>query len=140
MSDKAIRDCFNEKGSGTCEITSSLNPLLLYAKLMPVITLVIYFGASKWDGPMSIHEMLSTQNEQLLRFVPEYRINLLAPAQISKEDFSKFKTDFGKVLAYIKYSRDKKARRLLEYQPKYTCLETIDKPLIWRSRAISTEG
>ena len=76
-------------------------------KLMPVITLVIYLGASKWDGPMSIHDMLSTKNEQLQRFVPDYRIHLIAPAQMENEDFLKFKTDFGKVLQYIKYSQDK---------------------------------
>ena len=74
---------------------------------MPVITLVIYLGASEWDGPMSIHDMLSTKNEQLQRFVPDYRIHLIAPAQMEKEDFLKFRTDFGKVLQYIKYSKDK---------------------------------
>ena len=55
-------------------------------KLMPVITLVIYFGASEWDGPMRIHDMLNTKNERLLRFVPDYRINLIAPAQVPDED------------------------------------------------------
>ena len=76
-------------------------------KLMPVITLVIYLGVSDWDGPMSIHEMLSTKNGQLLKFVPDYRINLIAPAQISDGNFRKFSTDLGKVLQYIKYSNDK---------------------------------
>ena len=76
-------------------------------KLMPVITLAIYLGASEWDGPMSIHEMLSTKNEHLLRFVQDYRIHLIAPANMADEDFLKFKTDFGKVLQYIKYSKDK---------------------------------
>lgn len=76
-------------------------------RLMSVITLVIYFGASDWDGPMSIHEMLSTKNEKLLRFVPDYRIHLIAPTGIGDEDFLKFKTDLGKVLQYIKYSKDK---------------------------------
>ena len=76
-------------------------------KLMPVITLVIYFGASEWDGPMSIHEMLSTKNEELLPFIPDYRINLIAPAQIANSDFLKFRTDLGKVLQYIKFSQNK---------------------------------
>ena len=74
---------------------------------MPVITLVVYLGASEWDGPMSIHEMLSTKNKHLLRFVPDYRIHLIAPAQMEDKDFLKFRTDFGKVLQYIKYSKDK---------------------------------
>ena len=75
-------------------------------KLMPVITLVIYFGASEWDGPMCIHDMLNTKNERLLRFVPDYRINLIAPAQVPDEDFEKFSTDFRDVLQFIKCSRN----------------------------------
>ena len=76
-------------------------------KLMPVITLVLYLGPDNWDGPMSIHEMLNTQNDQLLQFVPDYRINLIAPIQIPDGDFLKFHTGLGKVLQYIKYSKDK---------------------------------
>ena len=51
--------------------------------------------------------MLSTKNEHLLRFVPDYRIHLIAPAHMADEDFLKFQTDFGQVLQYIKYSKDK---------------------------------
>ena len=75
-------------------------------KLMPVITLVIYFGASEWDGPISIHDMLNTNNKRLLSFVPDYRINLIAPAQVPDEDFEKFSTDFRDVLQFIKCSKN----------------------------------
>ena len=85
-------------------------------KLMPVITLAIYLGASEWDGPMSIHEMLSTKNRKLLRFVQDYRIHLIAPGQMEDEEFLKFKTDFGKVLHYIKYSKDKEKLYDLTHQ------------------------
>ena len=40
-------------------------------KLIPVITLVVYFGSSEWDGPMTIHEMLSTQNPAILDLVQD---------------------------------------------------------------------
>ncbi len=56
---------------------------------MPVITLVIYFGSDAWDGPMCIHDMLNTADRRLLRFVPDYRINLIAPALVPDEDFVK---------------------------------------------------
>lgn len=80
-------------------------------KLLPVITLTLYFGANKWDAPKSIHEMLSVQNKELLRFVPDYRINLISPADIADEEFSKFHTELSLVLKYIKYSKDKKKLR-----------------------------
>jgi len=68
--------------------------------------LVLYFGASEWDGPMSIHEMLNTQNQRLLDFVPDYRINLIAPMQVPDEDFEKFRTDLRDVMQFIKASND----------------------------------
>ena len=75
-------------------------------RLLPVITLVIYFGASEWDGPMRIHDMLSTKNKRLLDFVPDYRINLIAPTQVPDEDFEKFSTDFRDVMQFIKVSNN----------------------------------
>ena len=34
-------------------------------KLIPIITLVVYFGSRKWDGPLSLHEMFTTKNTAL---------------------------------------------------------------------------
>ena len=36
--------------------------------IRPVITLVIHFGAEEWDGPLSLHEMMSTRDMELLSF------------------------------------------------------------------------
>ena len=41
-------------------------------RLHPVITLVIFWAPGKWDGPQSIHELLDTQNPELLKLVPDY--------------------------------------------------------------------
>lgn len=76
-------------------------------KITPVITLVIHFGADEWDGPMSIHEMTGLDDYDILRFVPNYRINLIDPAKISGFDLTKFETSLREVLGYIKYSRNK---------------------------------
>lgn len=76
-------------------------------KLLPVVTLVVYFGASEWDAPRSIHEMMLIKDKRILSFVPDYKINLIAPQEIANEDFSKFKTELSVVLKYIKYSKDK---------------------------------
>ena len=76
-------------------------------KLMPVITLVVYFGDKDWDGAKSIHEMLSVQNEEILSYVPDYKINLIEPAKISDEEFNKFKTDLGSIMQFIKHQSDK---------------------------------
>ena len=75
-------------------------------RLMPVITLVVYFGDKDWDGAKSIHEMLSVDDDELLSYVPNYKINLIEPAKISDEDYDKFKTDVGSVLQFIKHQSD----------------------------------
>ena len=75
-------------------------------RLMPVITLTLCLSAEPWDAPTSIHEMLSVTDERLLKFVPDYKLNLLAPAQIAEEDFGKFRTGLGAVMQFAKHRND----------------------------------
>ena len=67
---------------------------------------MIYWSPNEWDGPRSIHEMLSVEDKNLLKFVPDYRINLITPRDIDDSDFRKFHTVLAEVLQYIKYSKD----------------------------------
>ena len=76
-------------------------------RLVPVITLVIYFGPDQWDGPTTLHEMLAIDNPEILAFVPDYKINLIAPALITKDEMMKLTTSLREVLLFIKYSKDK---------------------------------
>ena len=70
-------------------------------RLMPVITLVISLSTESWDGPLTLHEMLTVENKELLAFVPDYRLNLLSPDKI--EDFAKFHTELGVLFECIKH-------------------------------------
>ena len=78
-------------------------------KLMPVVTITIYWNSGKWDGARSLHEMLDTDNSEILEYVSDYKLNLIVPNDI--EDFGKFKTELGKVLNFINYSEDKEEIR-----------------------------
>lgn len=90
-------------------------------KLKPVITLIIYFGAETWDGPRTLKEMFEGMDEEIYPFVNDYKVNLLIPGEI--EDFTKFKTDFGKAMKYIAISNDKEAYRKVVEQGEY---ETVN--------------
>ena len=84
-------------------------------KLLPVITLTVYFGAEKWNAPKSLYEMFGNIEPEILKFVSDYRVNLISPADIADEDFSKFHTELSLALKYIKYSKDKKRlRRIMQ--------------------------
>ena len=91
-------------------------------KLIPVITAVIYFGAEEWDAPMSIHEMLDV-DPALLPFIPDYRINLIAPASIDEVDFTsrehegKFHTGFGALMQVIKHQNEKAVNDVIRKAP-----------------------
>ena len=76
-------------------------------KLIPVITLVIYLGPDEWDAPMSVHEMLDVKDPRILKYVQDYRLNVIAPASIPDEDFEKFHTELKQALKYVKYSSNK---------------------------------
>lgn len=78
-------------------------------RIRPVITLVIHFGANKWDGPLSLYEMMDLEDEKLLEFVQDYRIFLIDPYKLTDNDLEKFSSSLGDVLGYIKYSKDKNA-------------------------------
>jgi hypothetical protein len=93
-------------------------------KLLPVITLVVYFGADMWDAPMSIYDMLSVKDRKILSYVPDYRINLIAPAEMSNEEIDKFKTNLREVMLFIKYSKDKnKLNELLTGDEKFKSMD-----------------
>ena len=79
-------------------------------RILPMITLTLYFGADEWDAPRDLHSML-TADEDILRFVDNYHLHLIAPAEISDEDFAKFHTELSLALKYVKYSKDKKKLR-----------------------------
>ena len=68
-------------------------------KLVPVITLTIYWNTGNWDGARSLHEMLEVSDENILKYVTDYKLNLIVPEEI--KDFDKFKTELGALLEFI---------------------------------------
>ena len=80
-------------------------------RLTPVITLVVHFGADAWDGPLSLHEMMSVDKPEILQMVPDYRIQLIDPVRMKPEDLMKFETSLREVMGYIKYSKDKEGMK-----------------------------
>ncbi len=59
-----------------------------------------------WDGPLDLHDMLDVKDKGLLKFVPNYPINLIAPTNIGDTDFGKFGTDLGLAMKVLKYQKD----------------------------------
>ncbi|HBA46814.1 MAG TPA: transposase [Lachnospiraceae bacterium] len=93
-------------------------------RLIPVVTLVIYFGADDWDAPLSLREMYSNTNSAVLAHTPDYHVNLIAPGEMSDEDINEFHSNLREVMLYIKYSRDKKKlNKIIEENPNFQSVE-----------------
>ncbi|MDY5102255.1 MAG: Rpn family recombination-promoting nuclease/putative transposase [Agathobacter sp.] len=87
-------------------------------RLMPVVTITVYWGSKEWDGPRCLYDMISSTDERLKKFVSDYHINLVVPQEIT--DFDKFRTTLGEVLEAIKVSEDKEAmKQLLATNPQF---------------------
>ena len=93
-------------------------------RLTPVITLVVHFGDSEWDGPMSLREMMATADEKILSYVPDYKINLLEPARMTPEEMGKFQSTLREVFRFIKVSKD--GEKLDEYLQSEDRLKHLD--------------
>lgn len=74
--------------------------------LYPVVTLVLYFGHKKhWDKPLTLHEAVHVP-ELFKPYVPDVRINLFEIAFLSREQVSRFKSDFRVVADYFVQMRE----------------------------------
>lgn len=93
-------------------------------KLLPVITLTIYWGADRWDGPLSLREMYSPIDKSIMRYVPDYTVNLISPEQMSENEINEFKSSLKQIILYIKYSKDKaKLQQVTQADPAFKSLD-----------------
>lgn len=76
-------------------------------RLIPSVTLTIYFGCEDWDGPLSLLDMMEAPDQEILSCMDNYHVNLIAPALMPDDEIMKFRTDLREVMFFIKYSKDK---------------------------------
>lgn len=78
--------------------------------LLPVVSLVIYFGPDKWTGPKSLHEMFGEMGDEyhpFAKFAFDYRMNLIEPYQMNDKDFDVFTYNLREVVKLMKAVKDR---------------------------------
>ncbi len=75
-------------------------------KLIPSITVTIFFGSEEWDGPLSLFDMMDISDPDVLACMDNYHVRLIAPARMTDEEIMKFQSSLREVLLFIKYSKD----------------------------------
>ena len=80
-------------------------------QIKPIITVVMYWKADKWNRPVSVKDMFDKNTVKWLEdnglggYIQDYRMHLFEPGAVKEEDLDKFKTELKDVIAYVKYSK-----------------------------------
>ena len=76
-----------------------------------MITLVLYYGKTPWDGAMDLHGLMDCAGypEPMLRLVNNYRLHVLEVRRFA--NIRRFRTDLYQVFGFIQRSGDKEAER-----------------------------
>ena len=84
-------------------------------RLIPSITLTIFFSSEVWDGPLSLSDMMDISDPSILACMNNYQIHLITPSQMTEDEINKFQSSLREVFFFIKYSKDKeKLTEILE--------------------------
>ncbi|MCB5543762.1 Rpn family recombination-promoting nuclease/putative transposase [Anaerostipes hadrus] len=74
-------------------------------KILPVLTIVFYYGEKQWDGATHIHDVIQWSNKlNLKNIVPDYKMNLIWA--YGQKDIDKFKSDLQYILYLLKYKQE----------------------------------
>ena len=74
--------------------------------IKPVITIVIYYGKKKWNAPKSIHDMFKNIDDNILKYIPNYHLNIIEPFFMSDEEIESLKSDFKVLCDFIRKSNN----------------------------------
>ena len=96
-----------EEGRKTPNTGEFLSGFWAEDRLIPSITVTIFFGSEEWDGPLSLFEMMDVSDPEVLACMDNYHVRLIAPAQMSDDEIMKFQSSLREVMLFIKYSKDK---------------------------------
>ena len=80
-------------------------------RIKPIITIVMYWKADKWNQPVSVKDMFDKDTVKWLEdnglggYIQDYKMHLFEPCAAKEEKLEKFKTELKDVIAYVKYSK-----------------------------------
>ena len=92
----------------------------IQVQIKPIITIVMYWKADKWNQPVSVKDMFDKNTVKWLEenglggYIQDYRMHLFEPC--AEDNLDKFKTELKDVIAYVKYS--KSTEELRKYNEK----------------------
>ena len=71
----------------------------------PVVTIVLYFGTTRWNGPRTLRGCFQNVPAKLEAFIPAYPIHVVEVAFLTPEELGRLKSDFRFVADYLVQTR-----------------------------------
>lgn len=92
-------------------------------EVYPVVTMVLYFGLTRWDKPLTLWEQVHVSDEWK-PYVNDYKVNLFEIAFLEPEQVEMFQSDFRIVADYFVQMRINK-----DYIPSKETIQHVDEVL-----------
>ena len=93
-------------------------------KLLPVLTIVIYYGKEKWDVPQKLSDICMQgepgKDADFMEQIQDYHINVIDVRRLSDEQIEGIQSEVKLLFGYVKYDGDKeKLKAFIEKNRKY---------------------
>ncbi|MCD8346932.1 MAG: Rpn family recombination-promoting nuclease/putative transposase [Lachnospiraceae bacterium] len=75
-------------------------------KLIPCITLVVYWGTEPWQGPLRLSDMF--MESPWTQYASDYQMHLLDVQRINDAELNSYGDELKVVFGFVKYARNKK--------------------------------
>ena len=105
--DKQVKDYMDENRRN--EKQAYIQKIHKDQKLVPVITLVAYYGQKEWDAPKDMYGMLDIPEElkqEALPFIQNYQMNFVHMGKLSPEVRERFTSDVRLLVEYLACKND----------------------------------
>ena len=100
--------------------TEFLSGLPPWAKLKPVVTIVVYWSTEPWTGPRKVQDLLKLPTDFNRSLVDNNQLIILEPAKLTDADLLRCVSSLRQVFHFIRDADDKdKIRTLLETDEKF---------------------
>ena len=87
-------------------------------KILPCITLVLYWGEQPWDGPTRLSEMFAPSPWASLAW--DLEMNILDVRRMDEKELCSYNSELRTVFGFVKYARDKdKLKHFIESNTEY---------------------
>lgn len=101
-------------------------------KIVPTVTLVLYCGSKKWDGPISVYDMLDIPDEMkewARTVIPDYKMHIIDARHMADEEIEKFDGDLKAFLLMVQETFDEKKLRavIATHRETWYAVSTIKK-------------